>query len=506
MIGMSLHSRSRRQSSMPSMSGSTRSMIAASGRADGGAGRAPPRRCGGQRLEAGVAQDHPQRAQDLRLVVADEHLRLGRALTHGGAAGSAGRRARPSRQRDRRSSCPGRAATRPRSCRRWPRRSPSRSPARGPSPVHAGAALRAAVEGLEDPLLLAGGDPRALVGDADQHARARRAARGRDTGWPPRSSARAFSSRLANARSSWRGVGAQLRARRGRSTSAHLDRLAAQSLARRRAPPRSRPSHAAAAARPPAAARGRAACRRAPRAASPSSTTAALSSRALLVGQRRRAERVAGGDDRGQRRAQVVRDGAQQRGLDVVAAAQRRGLDRLGLHRVAAQGDGDERLERGHDLRRAARCVDLGREIARDEQRRELAAPSRVAQRGTRRGARLPATAPSSIAADASPSASATRRAALPQRVAGCRSPASSSRASAAARSASRAPPLGLERARAGQLGHRARRPAATITNAASATQLRLSAIVNWPAGGRWKKLNAAALSSEVEQPSASPQ
>ncbi len=46
----------------------------------------------------------------------------------------------------------------------------------------------------------------------------------------------------------------------------------------------------------------------------------------------------------------------------------------------------------------------------------------------------------------------------------------------------------------------------ATIVNAASATQLRLSAIVNRPVGGRWKKLNAAALSSEVPSPRASPQ
>ena len=42
--------------------------------------------------------------------------------------------------------------------------------------------------------------------------------------------------------------------------------------------------------------------------------------------------------------------------------------------------------------------------------------------------------------------------------------------------------------------------------NAASATQLRLSAIVNRPTGGRWKKLNAAALASEVSNPSPSPQ
>ena len=36
----------------------------------------PPRRCGGHRLEAGVAEDHPQRPHDLRLVVADEDAAL----------------------------------------------------------------------------------------------------------------------------------------------------------------------------------------------------------------------------------------------------------------------------------------------------------------------------------------------------------------------------------------------------------------------------------------------
>ena len=48
-----------------------------------------------------------------------------------------------------------------------------------------------------------------------------------------------------------------------------------------------------------------------------------------------RVEGGAGGDDRGQRRPQVVRDRAQQRGLELVRAPQRLGLDRLGPHPVA---------------------------------------------------------------------------------------------------------------------------------------------------------------------------
>ena len=46
----------------------------------------------------------------------------------------------------------------------------------------------------------------------------------------------------------------------------------------------------------------------------------------------------------------------------------------------------------------------------------------------------------------------------------------------------------------------------ATIVNATSATQLRLSAIVNRCVGGRWNQLNAAALASEVSNPSPRPQ
>ena len=67
----------------------------------------------------------------------------------------------------------------------------------------------------------------------------------------------------------------------------------------------------------------------------PCSTTASLSSCALRGGDAGRVERGAGGDDRGQRRAQVVGDRAQQRRLQLVAAPQRLGLDHLRLHAVA---------------------------------------------------------------------------------------------------------------------------------------------------------------------------
>ncbi len=87
---------------------------------------------------------------------------------------------------------------------------------------------------------------------------------------------------------------------------------------------------------------------------------------------------MAGGHDRRQRRAQVVRDGTQQRRLDVVAAPQRLGLDRLGLHRVAAQGDCDKRAQDRRDLRAQA-LGGVAREPARSEQGRHLEPPA-VAQ------------------------------------------------------------------------------------------------------------------------------
>ena len=50
-------------------------MIAASGAVHGGQVERLLAGVGGHHLEAGIAQDHPQRPQDLRLVVADEHPR-----------------------------------------------------------------------------------------------------------------------------------------------------------------------------------------------------------------------------------------------------------------------------------------------------------------------------------------------------------------------------------------------------------------------------------------------
>ena len=70
---------------------------------------------------------------------------------------------------------------------------------------------------------------------------------------------------------------------------------------------------------------------------------------ALPGAEPRGANRGAGRDDRGQRRAQVVRDGSQQRRLDRVRVAQGPRLHDLGLQGVAIEGGGQQRLERRHD-------------------------------------------------------------------------------------------------------------------------------------------------------------
>ena len=66
-------------------------MIAATGGRSAAASSASPAVGGGDGLVAGVAQDDLQRAQDLRLVVADEHARGGRAHPAASPTGGAGR-------------------------------------------------------------------------------------------------------------------------------------------------------------------------------------------------------------------------------------------------------------------------------------------------------------------------------------------------------------------------------------------------------------------------------
>ena len=109
-----------------------------------------------------------------------------------------------------------------------------------------------------------------------------------------------------------------------------------------------------------------------------------------------------------------MRDGAQQRGLELVAAPQRRGLDHLALQRVALDRRAEEGLEGGHDALAAGARRTLGRAPAGTSSVPERGA---LAAAAGRRGARRPATARSSIAADGSSSAWARRCATRGQRL-----------------------------------------------------------------------------------------
>ena len=113
---------------------------------------------------------------------------------------------------------------------------------------------------------------------------------------------------------------------------------------------------------------------------------------ALVRGQRRRADRLAGGGDRGQRRAQVVRHGAQQRRLDRVGPAQGGRLDDIAKQPLALQRRAQQRLQRRNDaLLQAAQARPPGCP------RRPAACPVAWCRRaaGTRRFARRPRRRPS---------------------------------------------------------------------------------------------------------------
>ena len=149
------------------------------------------------------------------------------------------------------------------------------------------------------------------------------------------------------------------------------------------------------------------------------STTPALSSARSSPVERVGAERVTGGEDRGERRAQIVRHGSQQRRLDVVAAAQRGGLDRLRLHGVAVKRDRDQRAERPDHV--LAQPLDrLGRKVTSATSSVATCSPSGPRRAiASRRGSG--GTAPSSIAAEGSVIASARRRAVDPSTSLGLR-------------------------------------------------------------------------------------
>ena len=195
----------------------------------------------------------------------------------------------------------------------------------------------------------------------------------------------------------------------------------------------------------------------------------------------------------GQRRAQVVADRAQQRGLQHVAAAQRARLDDVGEQRLALERRREQRLERRDDALAQAAQRRLGHARRRATQRPEPALALAQRERDWRR--RRPAS--SAIAADGSSSAAASRSAATGQRARAARR-----------RAAGRAPSRRRGRPRRGAARPRARAPARRRRarrrrsprrgRRASATQFSPSAIVKRPAGSTWENPNASAAANAV--------
>ena len=135
---------------------------------------------------------------------------------------------------------------------------------------------------------------------------------------------------------------------------------------------------------------------------------------------------LGGGPDRGQRRAEVVRDGAQHRRLDRVAPPQRLRLERLAFELLPVDRDREQRRERGEERRATAASAVAG---ARRRERPDRAPADRE---------RACATAPATGSPRRARSARVRRRARRP-RARRCRPSSSVERPAAAA--ATRRPP-----------------------------------------------------------------
>ena len=214
-----------------------------------------------------------------------------------------------------------------------------------------------------------------------------------DTGWPP-PVARRVLQQVGEGALELGGVGADER-QVGGDRAARRSRAAARCRRRRpgRPPRPSTTPRAARRCRPPGAT-GRAACRPGATSRPASPTMSATSSRALGPGDSElELSAPAAVEDRRQRRAQVVGDGAQQRGLEHVGAPQRRGLDDLALQARRARARRRGCASSAGTTRSRRRSQDGGLEAGGHEQRaeRRLAASARATRRsspGTDRAAR----------------------------------------------------------------------------------------------------------------------
>ena len=181
-----------------------------------------------------------------------------------------------------------------------------------------------------------------------------------------------------------------------------------------------------------------------------------------------------------------MRDAAQERGLDHVAAAQGRGLDHLGLQRVALQRRRQQRFQRRRD---AGLHAPQRRLRGARRQHRACRSGASLRAAGRRRCARPPRPRAARSRRCSGPSARASRSPTDGSVSCSRPPPRSSSRAISADRSASRrrssASSARLRATCASELA-----PAAATKKTASATQFSPLAIVKRPVGGMWKKLN----------------
>ena len=181
----------------------------------------------------------------------------------------------------------------------------------------------------------------------------------------------AFSSRFANARSSW-AASARISGSSGRDLEAAARRRTSSAAAEMTSPTSHQSRRGSAAFASSRLRSSRLSISRERRSAS------SLHDRGQLAAARRRrrpraAERLGGREDRGERRAQVVRDGPQQRGLDDVAAPQRRGLHaaRRAARRARSRRPAGPRARARPGP--ASRASVGSRQVGRHEQRAEPA-------------------------------------------------------------------------------------------------------------------------------------
>ena len=207
------------------------------------------------------------------LVVADEHLRRGALASRRRLGGDrAGRRLGSATGSETTKLVPWPGATRPRSCRRWPRRTLGDRQAEPRARPRPGSALRSAIERLEDPLALGRRNP-------GPRSTTLTSTCGRFAGRGPRRLAAASSVARSRAGSRTRARAARRRPAPGTSGSitSRTSRSPPPSRAARSTSSSDTQSDGARRSRPRGA-RGRAASPRARRAGWPSPTTAALSS------------------------------------------------------------------------------------------------------------------------------------------------------------------------------------------------------------------------------------